>query len=95
MNIIPGKLLSQIHTPEDLRKLSPEELVPLSQELRQFIVDIVSIYGGHFGASLGVVELTVALHYVFKSTISLSYVCVVMHVAIQPKLRCHHLKPHP
>lgn len=67
MHVIPGKLLSQINTPEDLRKLSPEELIPLSQELRQFIVDMVSIYGGHFGASLGVVELTVALHYVFKT----------------------------
>lgn len=63
----PGSLLKDIHTPADLRKLSPEQLTQLSDELRQFIIDTVSIYGGHFGASLGVVELTVALHYVFNT----------------------------
>jgi 1-deoxy-D-xylulose-5-phosphate synthase len=64
----PGPLLSQIHLPEDLRqKISEAELPQLSNELRQYIVDIVSEKGGHFGASLGVVELTVALHYVFNT----------------------------
>jgi 1-deoxy-D-xylulose-5-phosphate synthase len=60
--------LAQVNVPEDLRKkLSEEQLPQLSQELRQYIVDIVSEKGGHFGASLGVVELTVALHYVFNT----------------------------
>ncbi|WP_303310139.1 1-deoxy-D-xylulose-5-phosphate synthase [Hymenobacter sp. BT730] len=67
MIVEPGALLAAIDSPDDLKKLSPDQLVQLSQELRQFIIDSVSIYGGHFGASLGVVELTVALHYVFKT----------------------------
>ena len=67
MLIQPGKLLSAIDSPADLKKLKPEELVKLSTELRDFIIDNVSVYGGHFGASLGVVELTVALHYVFNT----------------------------
>lgn len=60
-------LLFQISTPEDLRKLDPSELVQVSSELRQFIIDVVCNNPGHFGASLGVVELTVALHYVFNT----------------------------
>lgn len=67
MLIKPGDLLSRIDTPDELRKLSQDQLVRLSQELRQYIIDSVSVYGGHFGASLGVVELTVALHYVFNT----------------------------
>jgi 1-deoxy-D-xylulose-5-phosphate synthase len=67
MMIQPGPLLAQVDEPSDLKKLSPEQLVRLSEELRQFIVDNVSVYGGHFGASLGVVELTVALHHVFNT----------------------------
>ena len=66
MLITPGKLLAQINSPADLKKLDQAHLVQLCQELRQFIIDNVSIYGGHFGASLGVAELTVALHYVFS-----------------------------
>ncbi|MEE4198627.1 MAG: 1-deoxy-D-xylulose-5-phosphate synthase [Bacteroidales bacterium] len=62
-----GELLKNILFPEDLKKLSIEELPKLSQELRQFIIDVVSSNPGHFGASLGVVELTVALHYVFNA----------------------------
>ena len=61
------KILSKINDPKDLRKLTKKELVILSDELRQFIIDIVSVNGGHFGASLGVVELTIALHYVFNT----------------------------
>lgn len=64
---VPGKLLGQINSPEDLRLLSEEQLPQLSKELRQYIIDLVSVKGGHFGASLGVVELTVALHYVFNT----------------------------
>lgn len=67
MLITPGKLLSEINSPEDIKKLDQAQLVQLCDELRQFIIDNVSVYGGHFGASLGVVELTVALHYVFKT----------------------------
>ncbi|WP_428668469.1 1-deoxy-D-xylulose-5-phosphate synthase [Runella sp.] len=67
MLITPGKLLSQLHTPEDLRKLDSALLPQVSKELRQYIIDLVSVYGGHFGSSLGVVELTVALHYVFNT----------------------------
>src|SRR5687768_17089303 len=67
MIIQPGELLATINSPADLRKLNQEQLLQVSQELRQYIIDSVSIYGGHFGASLGVVELTVALHYVFQT----------------------------
>ena len=67
MVIKPGKLLAQIDCPEDLKKFSKDQLVQICDELRQFIVDNVSVYGGHFGASLGVVELTVALHYVLNT----------------------------
>ncbi|TDQ17144.1 1-deoxy-D-xylulose-5-phosphate synthase [Algoriphagus boseongensis] len=67
MQIQPGPHLAQINTPEDLKKFPKEELVLICDELRQFIVDNVSVYGGHFGASLGVVELTVALHYVLNT----------------------------
>jgi len=64
----PGEsLLFKLSSPEDIRKLEPTDLVKLSAELRQFIIDEVSNNPGHFGASLGVVELTVALHYVFKT----------------------------
>ena len=67
MQITPGELLARINTPEDLKKFSNDKLVQICDELRQFIVDSVSVYGGHFGASLGVVELTVALHYVLNT----------------------------
>ena len=67
MLITPGKLLAKINSPEDLRKLDSSQLPQVCNELRQFIIDNVSVYGGHFGASLGVVELSVALHYVFNT----------------------------
>lgn len=67
MLIQPGKLLARIDSPEDLRKMDRALLPQVCNELRQFIIDNVSVYGGHFGASLGVVELTVALHYVFNT----------------------------
>lgn len=63
-----GKLLEQITYPNDLReKITEDQLPQLCQELRDFIIDVVSQKGGHFGASLGVVELTIALHYVFDT----------------------------
>ncbi|MFT7381907.1 MAG: 1-deoxy-D-xylulose-5-phosphate synthase, partial [Roseivirga sp.] len=67
MLIQPGPLLSEINSPDDLKKLDQASLVQVCDELRQYIIDNVSVYGGHFGASLGVVELTVALHYVFNT----------------------------
>ena len=60
-------LLSSIYYPSDLRKLDEEQLPQVAQELRNFIIDIVSVKEGHLGASLGVIELTVALHYVFNT----------------------------
>ncbi len=60
-------LLEQVQLPADLRKLNEEQLQQVCTELRDFIIDVVSVKGGHFGASLGVVELTVALHYVFNT----------------------------
>src|SRR6187431_2935143 len=62
-----GPLLETINIPDDLRKLSESQLGQVCDELRQYIIDIVSVNGGHFGASLGVVELTVALHYAFNT----------------------------
>lgn len=67
MQITPGSLLSTINSPDDLNHLKDHELLQLCGELRDFIVDQVSIFGGHFGASLGVVELTVAIHHVFNT----------------------------
>ncbi len=67
MQLKSGKLLESISNPTDLRALPEEQLVELCEELRQYIIDVVSVNGGHFAASLGVVELTVALHYVFNT----------------------------
>lgn len=67
MLVSQGELLKDINYPTDLKKLKLSQLHQLSQELRQFIIDMVSVHGGHFGASLGVVELSVALHYVFNT----------------------------
>src|ERR1700744_2016281 len=65
--VAAGPLLSQINTPDDLKKISKTDLQQVCNELRQFIIDTVSVHGGHFAASLGVVELTVALHYVLNT----------------------------
>lgn len=67
MEIKAGPFLSKITTPDDLKKFKIEDLPQIADELRDFIVDVVSQKGGHFGASLGVVELSVALHYVFNT----------------------------
>ncbi|ROL58579.1 1-deoxy-D-xylulose-5-phosphate synthase [Bacteroidetes/Chlorobi group bacterium Naka2016] len=61
------KILKSIDEPSDLRKLKPESLETLSEELRNYIIEVVTQVGGHFGANLGVVELTIALHYVFNT----------------------------
>src|ERR1700709_314705 len=67
MEIKAGALLQQINSPADLKKLSKDQMQLVTDELRQYIIDVVSVHGGHFGASLGVVELSVALHYVFNT----------------------------
>lgn len=67
MQIEAGALLKQINSPNDLKKVSKDELYKVCDELRQFIVDVVSVHGGHFAASLGVVELSVALHFVYNT----------------------------
>ena len=67
MEILPGSYLRKINSPDDLKKISKDELQEVCNELRQYIIDVVSVHGGHFGASLGVVELSVALHYVFNT----------------------------
>lgn len=67
MEIKAGPLLETIEYPADLKRLDESQLKQVCDELRQFIIDVVSVKGGHFGASLGVVELSVALHYVFNT----------------------------
>ncbi len=67
MEITPGPLLQNINNPTDLRQLDWEQLHQVCDELRQYIIDTVSVHGGHFAASLGVVELTVALHYIYNT----------------------------
>ena len=67
MQINAGPLLQSINNPDDLKKLNREQLHQVCDELRQYIVDVVSVHGGHFAASLGVVELSVALHYVYNT----------------------------
>jgi 1-deoxy-D-xylulose-5-phosphate synthase len=67
MQISAGPLLQMIDSPGDLKKIPREQLHQVCDELRQYIVDVVSVHGGHFAASLGVVELTVALHYIYNT----------------------------
>lgn len=67
MNQGPRSILDRIHSPEDLRKLPADKLPGLCQELRQFIIDSVAENPGHFASSLGVVELTVALHHAYET----------------------------
>ncbi|RKD20424.1 1-deoxy-D-xylulose-5-phosphate synthase [Pelobium manganitolerans] len=67
MEVQAGELLSKINYPSDLRALDEKQLEEVCKELRAYIIDVVSVNGGHFAASLGVVELTVALHYVLNT----------------------------
>ena len=67
MQIPAGPLLQTINSPEDLKKVPKEKLHQVCDELRQYIIDVVSVHGGHFAASLGVVELTVALHFIYNT----------------------------
>ncbi|MCD6292027.1 MAG: 1-deoxy-D-xylulose-5-phosphate synthase, partial [Deltaproteobacteria bacterium] len=61
------KLLEKIHDPKDLRGLRIEDLPHLATEIRSLIIEVVARNGGHLASSLGVVELTIALHYVFAT----------------------------
>src|SRR6516225_3385713 len=67
MQVPAGNLLQNLNYPSDLKQLKIEELKQVCNELRQYIIDVVSVNGGHFAASLGVVELTVALQYVLNT----------------------------
>jgi len=67
MDIQPGPLLKMVNSPDDLKQLTREQLQQVADELRQYIIDVVSVHGGHFAASLGVVELSVALHYIYNT----------------------------
>jgi 1-deoxy-D-xylulose-5-phosphate synthase len=67
MQVPAGDLLKHINYPSDLKKIKEDELEQVCKELRQYIIDVVSVNGGHFAASLGVVELTVALQYVLNT----------------------------
>ena len=67
MQVPAGNLLQKINFPSDLKELKVDELKQVCQELRQYIIDVVSVNGGHFAASLGVVELTVALQYILNT----------------------------
>ena len=67
MALQAGNLLQKINSPADLKELKPDQLVELCKELRDFIIESVSLNPGHFGASLGVVELSVAIHYVYNT----------------------------
>lgn len=62
-----GEILSRVNFPSDIKQLTSDELLQLCDDLRSYIIDVVSKNGGHLGASLGVVELTVALHYIFDT----------------------------
>ena len=64
---MPKKLLKNINSPSDIRRLSADDLPLLAKELREFIIDVIATKEGHLGASLGVIELTIALHYLFDT----------------------------
>jgi 1-deoxy-D-xylulose-5-phosphate synthase len=83
MEEIKASLLKEINDPADLRKLKVDELPALCAELRQFIIDEVSHNPGHLGASLGVVELTVAIHYTYQTPFDL-LIWDVGHQAYKP-----------
>ncbi len=87
-------LLDLIKTPDDLRKLQPEQLRQVADELRKETVDAVAVTGGHLGAGLGVVELTTALHYVFDTPAD-RIIWDVGHQAYPHKILDRAARPHP
>ena len=85
------QLLDKINFPEDLRRLSKNQLKGVCDELREFIIDAVSCNPGHFGASLGTVELSVALHYVLNTPYD-RIVWDVGHQAVITSYSIHYTK---
>ena len=64
-----SKFLEKINSPADLKKLNREDLPKLAEEIRQRLLQVISNTGGHLGSNMGIVELTLAMHYVFDSPI--------------------------
>lgn len=64
---VPDSLLASVRSPADIQQFSPGQLITLAEEMRRLMIDVVTTTGGHLGASLGTVELTIALHRVFTS----------------------------
>ncbi|HEY3416778.1 MAG TPA: 1-deoxy-D-xylulose-5-phosphate synthase N-terminal domain-containing protein, partial [Armatimonadota bacterium] len=62
-----GSLLESVNSPDDLKQLTKEQLPLLAADIRQFLLETLAKTGGHLGANLGIVELTLALHYIFQS----------------------------
>ena len=84
------KLLDKINFPSDLRKLKKKQLNQVSEELRTELIEVVSETGGHLGAGLGVVEMTVALHYVFntpkdKLVWDVGHQCILTKLSLEEK----------
>ena len=91
-------LLDQVNVPADLRKLPEQQLRQFANELRAETVDSVSVTGGHFGASLGVVELTTAIHYVFDTPNDrliwdVGHQCYPHKIITGRRPRMHHAAP--
>ena len=87
-------LLDRVHTPDDLRALEDKDLPQLAAELRQETIDAVSVTGGHLGAGLGVVELTIALHHVFDTPRD-RLIWDVGHQSYPHKIPDRAARPHP
>ena len=85
MNTIATNVLDKVNSPEDLKKLDINELYELSNEMRELIIKKVNTTGGHFGPNLGMVEATIALHYVFNSPID-KFVFDVSHQCYPHKM---------
>jgi len=85
MTEIMTNVLDKVNTPEDLRKLGTDELYELSDEMRELIIKKVNTTGGHFGPNLGIVETTIALHYVFNSPVD-KFVFDVSHQCYPHKI---------
>jgi deoxyxylulose-5-phosphate synthase len=79
MHIEAGPLLKMIDSPEDLKNISREKLHQVCDELRQYIIDVVSVHGGHFAASLGVVELSVATEPVLFFSVATAQPVAISH----------------
>ena len=92
MNTQLYPLLNNIHSPSDLRLLDESQLPQVADELRRFLIESVACSGGHFGAGLGCVELTVALHYLFE-TPNDRIVWDVGHQAYPHKILCGRAGP--